>query len=361
MLRLVTGKGYSGAKSLPKPWPGKIHPSRYDTQKLGICSMPKKKPQCNFHRPNIIKPFPTTHMAASSMITRASRTNHFRVAVQCTQNFRFCSSNARPQHKKLSLETAQKCFAAPGKKNPKGEDAYFILPHAIGVADGVGGWSNQGVDPSVYSNNLMAKMKQQVKGWPTWTAELSEAERERTELSQPSLEDLMVKAWTAAQGELGSATAVVGALDPPNAFLHVYNIGDSGLALYREGKLHLKTMPQQSRFNAPYQLAGLPQYSHHPTEGMSFRVQVQPRDLIITASDGFWDNVFDHEVTELLQQSSTDQLQEMVDQLGNFALKKASNSKNTTPFEISAVKAHIRGFKGGKMDDITVLLSRVSN
>ena len=40
--------------------------------------------------------------------------------------------------------------AGPEKKKP--EDAYFTSERSIAVADGVGGWSLQGVDPSLYSN-----------------------------------------------------------------------------------------------------------------------------------------------------------------------------------------------------------------
>jgi hypothetical protein len=40
-----------------------------------------------------------------------------------------------------------------------GEDAFFICHHlgmgAIGVADGVSGWAEEGVDPAEYSRSLM--------------------------------------------------------------------------------------------------------------------------------------------------------------------------------------------------------------
>ena len=36
-----------------------------------------------------------------------------------------------------------------------GEDSFFFAPDTIGVADGVGGWTEYGVDPSKISNQLM--------------------------------------------------------------------------------------------------------------------------------------------------------------------------------------------------------------
>jgi hypothetical protein len=47
-------------------------------------------------------------------------------------------------------------------KKAGGEDAHFILEgndrYAVGVADGVGGWSEVGVDSGVYSRALMNKV-----------------------------------------------------------------------------------------------------------------------------------------------------------------------------------------------------------
>lgn len=44
---------------------------------------------------------------------------------------------------------------APGKQNPKGEDAYFNNDILLVVADGVGGWARHGIDSSLYSNLLV--------------------------------------------------------------------------------------------------------------------------------------------------------------------------------------------------------------
>lgn len=52
------------------------------------------------------------------------------------------------------------CFAEPRVVSLKGtvggEDAYFVHRVALGVADGVGGWTLSGVDPSKYSRALAA-------------------------------------------------------------------------------------------------------------------------------------------------------------------------------------------------------------
>lgn len=48
----------------------------------------------------------------------------------------------------------------PLQEQKGGEDACFIADHCIGVADGVGGWAEIGVDPGLYSRQLMEFAKQ---------------------------------------------------------------------------------------------------------------------------------------------------------------------------------------------------------
>lgn len=56
----------------------------------------------------------------------------------------------------------------PSKKDKGGEDAFFACDRGmcIGVADGVGGWAEIGVDPGLYSRELMAFAKQAAEDAP---------------------------------------------------------------------------------------------------------------------------------------------------------------------------------------------------
>lgn len=45
----------------------------------------------------------------------------------------------------------------PDKISKGGEDANFGSPNILSVADGVGGWSEIGVDPAIYSKKLIEK------------------------------------------------------------------------------------------------------------------------------------------------------------------------------------------------------------
>ena len=60
---------------------------------------------------------------------------------------------------RLSLYSYGDNIPHPEKAHRGGEDAYFIsLPQtsAVGVADGVGGWANQGINPKDFADDLMA-------------------------------------------------------------------------------------------------------------------------------------------------------------------------------------------------------------
>lgn len=47
----------------------------------------------------------------------------------------------------------------PEKAYKGGEDAAYVDPGVLVVADGVGGWASRGVDPAIYSKNLVRNVK----------------------------------------------------------------------------------------------------------------------------------------------------------------------------------------------------------
>ena len=47
----------------------------------------------------------------------------------------------------------------PSKKYKGGEDAYVAAHDLMVVADGVGGWARSGVDPGLFSKQLVADFK----------------------------------------------------------------------------------------------------------------------------------------------------------------------------------------------------------
>lgn len=71
-----------------------------------------------------------------------------------------CHNNYRKNTdaKSLKLSSGSCYLPHPDKEDTGGEDAHFICVNeqAIGVADGVGGWADHGVNSGLYSRELMS-------------------------------------------------------------------------------------------------------------------------------------------------------------------------------------------------------------
>jgi protein phosphatase PTC7 len=70
--------------------------------------------------------------------------------------------------KTLKLLSGSCYLPHPDKEDTGGEDAHFICvdEQAIGVADGVGGWADLGVDSGMYSRELMSHSVTAIKEEP---------------------------------------------------------------------------------------------------------------------------------------------------------------------------------------------------
>lgn len=117
--------------------------------------------------------------------------------------------------------------AAAGRK---GEDACFVGRYGIGVADGVGGWAEMGVDAGEYSRGLMAHASKHIE----------DATAKGATVVDP-LEALTVA--HRAVRVLGSSTACLATVGS-DGVLRVRNLGDSGLMLWRH---HLPLTSSASR------------------------------------------------------------------------------------------------------------------
>lgn len=242
-----------------------------------------------------------------------------------------------------------------------GEDAYFIDDDAgvLGVADGVGGWAAHGIDPGLYSRELMC---------------FAAAAARAGERDPLVLLDRAHKQATAP----GSSTALLVALSPAQAdgstaTLHAANLGDSGFLLMRRGEVLLQSPAQQHSFNFPFQLGATSTGagSSKPTDAQIFSVEdVRPGDVVVLGTDGLFDNVFPSEIVAALAcaglslaEAPLPAVAKTIAQCAADAIaveaKRASTSTvRQSPFALEAAKAGFR-FQGGKLDDITVVVSIV--
>ncbi|GBG59274.1 hypothetical protein CBR_g32289 [Chara braunii] len=243
----------------------------------------------------------------------------------------------------LRLYSGAVSLPHPDKVEKGGEDAHFISSdeHAVGVADGVGGWAEVGIDAGEYARQLMCNSVQALRQEPPGLADpvrvLARA-HERTKVQ-------------------GSSTACIILLR--DDVLQAANLGDSGFILIRKGRTVFKSPPQQHSFNFPYQLGS--GGSDSPESAEMYGIAVAPGDVIIVGTDGLFDNVYDTELATVVMHSINSGWgpQDTAQRISAIARLRAQDKHRQTPFARAAQEAGYR-YQGGKMDDITVIVSYVT-
>uniref|UniRef100_A0A8B9GBD1 Protein phosphatase n=11 Tax=Aves TaxID=8782 RepID=A0A8B9GBD1_9PSIT len=215
-----------------------------------------------------------------------------------------------------------------------GDDACFVARHrsadVLGVADGVGGWRDYGVDPSQFSGTLMRTCERLVK-------------EGRFVPSNP------VGILTAGYCELlqnkvpllGSSTACIVVLDRTSHRLHTANLGDSGFLVVRGGEVVHRSDEQQHYFNTPFQLSIAPPeaegvvLSDSPDAADSTSFDVQLGDIILTATDGLFDNMPDYMILQELKKlknSNYESIQQTARSIAEQAHELAYDPTYMSPF-----------------------------
>ncbi|KAI9275360.1 phosphatase 2C-like domain-containing protein [Sporodiniella umbellata] len=253
-----------------------------------------------------------------------------------------------------------------------GEDAYFRRSDAIGVADGIGGWANTaGANSGLYSSRLMHYANEEMNRFEDtedpYFFEYNEADP--LEILRNSYEQSLEEAKE--MNILGSTTACLAVLRHDE--LRVANIGDCGISIIRHHQYVFRSEEQQHAFNFPYQLGLLSR--DQPKDAQSFTVKVEKGDIVIMATDGLYDNLFDKTILSLVQDHVVSntipatpdrparvrnlQPQILADVLANAA-KEVSETRYRidTPFQRRAVKEGLL-LEGGKQDDISVIVAIV--
>ncbi|KAK9941057.1 hypothetical protein M0R45_017685 [Rubus argutus] len=234
------------------------------------------------------------------------------------------------------------CFYLP-KHKPNGQDAHFICAkqNTIGVADGVGGWDKKGVDAGKYSRRLMIN------------AVISVLRNKHVIKPRHVLREAYNKTRYVV---LGSSTACIVTLRDGN--LDCVNVGDSGFLLFERNRLCYRSLTRQTGYNRPCQLGNGSDYDLlHSVDEM--RVLARPGDVIVLGTDGLLDNLFPAEIGHVLEANSTATPRVLASKIAHLALHKSRDKCGVTPFSEAAKMAGINR-PGGKIDDISVIVSRIS-
>jgi protein phosphatase PTC7 len=177
----------------------------------------------------------------------------------------------------------------------------------------------------------------------------------------------------------GTSTLLLGRLDP-NGALDLLNYGDSGAIILRpaakwtakgEGpmmwpRVVLRSSEQQLYFNCPYQVSA--QEASKQFKGADLlRAQVQEGDIVIVATDGVFDNLFDWQVQTVVAghlKGIAEDADGAIDELASAVAAEAraicerEDQQFMTPFGFGARQEGLQ-FAGGKLDDIAVVVGVV--
>ncbi|CAE7083243.1 unnamed protein product [Rhizoctonia solani] len=233
-----------------------------------------------------------------------------------------------------------------------GEDSYFVRPDALGVADGVGGWAHHHLraDSARFARMLMHNCATEIANPPTLTPPILDTPREILHLAYER-----TVATFRATGTAGSSTALVALLR--DGQLSVAHLGDCMLAVVRDGKFVLRSEDMQHSFNFPYQLG--PHSSTTPrADAQLITSPVIPGDIVILASDGLGDNLWDEEVLNEVERFSPESSPQALGEALARRAKKAAQGTKDVPFGVRGRAAGVQ-FVGGKTDDISVVVAIV--
>lgn len=364
--------------------------------------------------------FPCTHQHSSTSYSKTSsgiRALHTSPASRSPAKFTYgiaASFSAKdrrynPDKDIFSFNPYNRIFARRRDKRTRpnsGQDAFFVSrigessDVAFGVADGVGGWADSGVDAADFSHGICDYMAYAAC---TYHADENDAPYSARSLMQRGYEDISDDETV----PYGGSTACV-AIAKTDGSLEVANLGDSGFMHLRLNAIHDYSEPQTHAFNAPYQLSVLPQkvlaqmgtfggvqFRDFPKDAHVSHHSLRHGDVLVFATDGVWDNLSSQDILRVVSrlmvgarawEHTPDGIQvgrnlqhfieiddasggpEEIPSLQSFLAvgitreaKAASiNTKKDGPFAREVQKRYpFEYWRGGKVDDICVLVAIV--
>lgn len=233
-----------------------------------------------------------------------------------------------------------------------------------GVADGVGGWAEHGYDSSAISREICSCMRDFVftscggKSTPFTPKQLIDWGYTKVK------KDEIVK--------VGGTTAIV-AHFAPNGSLSVANLGDSWCGVFRESRLVFQTKFQTVGFNAPYQLAIIPDsmlkeaarrggsyIQNKPNDADEYNFKLKQNDVVVLATDGVTDNIAVEDMELFLKDHADDaNLQDTCQTFVDQVVKLSKDPTFPSVFAQEISKLSGKQYSGGKEDDITVVIVKV--
>lgn len=186
-----------------------------------------------------------------------------------------------------------------------GDDAVYASEIFIGANDGVGAWSTR---PSGHAG-LWARLV--LHFWATETESAVQKQEQPDPISylQKAFEQT-IEATSKPNQWLGTTTAAGAQLhyqkegDVISPLLYITNIGDSQILVIRprDQEVIFKTTEQWHWFDCPRQL-GTNSPDTPQTNAVLDKVPIKENDVVLAMSDGVIDNLWEHEIVEVVTKS----------------------------------------------------------
>ncbi|KAF8212241.1 phosphatase 2C-like domain-containing protein [Mycena galopus ATCC 62051] len=247
---------------------------------------------------------------------------------------------------------------------------------SLGLGDGVGGWIDQGIDCSLFSQGLMYYAHRHFENG--WAGEpeidpiiASDATPEGVEMTPSKALQLAHRDVLAdASIKAGSSTACLLTLNASSGVLRSANLGDSGFCIVRSSSMFYSAKAQTHYFNCPRQLAKFESaksrvdtIDDRPSAAEEYSTRLKDGDIVIAYTDGLADNVFPAEILQICAlamngpESEAAKVQ-MIAQSLVYHSRQCMFSERRSPYEIEAAK-NGQCWQGGKVDDVTAVVALV--
>lgn len=311
------------------------------------------------------------------------------------------------------LENASYNCPEVSKFKKGGEDALFMHERFLGIADGVGGWHNEGIDSGLHSRELLYHVQKEL-GLPVNLSDIGEYYRLALErsLSLRNYKTILpceshtyvdhhpldiLKNANKKVKSYGASTCCLLFLNGTNGRATALNLGDCGYVVLRGNDLTIeaRSKPQLHCHNMPFQLGHMS--SDQPHHGEVKTIDLKRNDWIVMGTDGVWDNLYLEQIQKILENCSSplEAAREIGDEALHYCMDvgwespysrneklhqirllanqlKTGNiediTETTVDTVLEALQKHtgitdiitrIRNIRGGKPDDISVIVSRV--
>eukprot|EP00835_Amoeboradix_gromovi_P002867 NODE_172_length_15988_cov_0.603940.p7 type:complete len:261 gc:universal NODE_172_length_15988_cov_0.603940:10911-11693(+) len=226
------------------------------------------------------------------------------------------------------------------KSKAAGEDSYFFSGDKFGVADGVGAWKDSSKGNSAFVSQKLLHYF--------------------CIYNDDNLIQLLNKAYQQTLQDMyklnikGSTTVILGHLIGNN--LHIANLGDCQVLIYRKDELVFKSEENYHFFNCPFQLGT--NSINTPSDSTLIKFPVEKGDIFVCGSDGLTDNLWEEDIFAIINKHKKDYKNCAVALVDEAMSKSTDPMYDESPFQLKASNEGLYHI-GGKLDDTTVIVGEV--